>query len=119
MVRSMRAGAVIVDCAIDQGGCVEHIHETSHAEPVYEVAGVLHYAVGNIPAAVPHTSTYALTNATLPYAVALATRGVRDAVGEDPELAMGVNTADGEVVNPAVAEALGRACAPLADALRD
>ena len=73
---------MIVDCAIDQGGCVEHIHETSHAEPVYEVAGVLHYAVGNIPAAVPHTSTYALTNATLPYAVALATRGVRDAVTE-------------------------------------
>ena len=89
MVRSMRPGSVIVDCAIDQGGCVEHIHETSHAEPVYEVAGVLHYAVGNIPAAVPHTSTYALTNATLPYAVALATRGVRDAVADDPELAAG------------------------------
>ena len=68
---------MIVDCAIDQGGCVEGIHETSHAEPVYEVHGVLHYAVGNIPAAVPHTSTYALTNATLPYAVALATQGVR------------------------------------------
>src|SRR6188472_2867534 len=77
MVRSMRTGSVIVDCAIDQGGCVEHIHETSHADPVYEVAGVLHYAVGNIPAAVPHTSTYALTNATLPYVVALTTRGVR------------------------------------------
>ena len=61
----MRPGSVIVDCAIDQGGCVEHIHETSHADPVYEVAGVLHYAVGNIPGAVPHTSTYALTNATL------------------------------------------------------
>ena len=65
MVASMRTGSVIVDCAIDQGGCVEGIHETSHAEPVYEVHGVLHYAVGNIPAAVPHTSTYALTNATL------------------------------------------------------
>jgi alanine dehydrogenase len=117
MVRSMRSGSVIVDCAIDQGGCVEHIHETSHAEPVYEVAGVLHYAVGNIPAAVPHTSTYALTNATLPYAVALATRGVRDAVADDPELATGVNTADGQIVHPAVAEALGRACAPLLDAL--
>ena len=117
MVRSMRAGAVIVDCAIDQGGCVEHIHETSHAEPVYEVAGVLHYAVGNIPAAVPHTSTYALTNATLPYAVALATLGVRAAVAADPELAAGVNTAGGAIVNPAVAAALGRECAPLADAL--
>jgi alanine dehydrogenase len=73
--------------------------------------------VGNIPAAVPHTSTYALTNATLPYAVALATRGVRDAVADDPELATGVNTADGQIVHPAVAEALGRACAPLLDAL--
>jgi alanine dehydrogenase len=117
MVRSMRTGAVIVDCAIDQGGCVEGLHETSHAEPVYEVDGVLHYAVGNIPAAVPHTSTYALTNATLPYAVALATRGVRAAVSDDPELASGVNTVAGQVVNAAVAEALGRPCAPLADAL--
>ena len=76
MVRSMRPGSVIVDCAIDQGGCVEGIHETTHADPVYERHGVLHYAVGNIPGAVPHTSTYALTNATLPYALALATRGV-------------------------------------------
>ena len=117
MVRSMRAGSVIVDCAIDQGGCVEHIHETSHADPVYEVAGVLHYAVGNIPAAVPHTSTYALTNATLPYVVALATQGVRDATTTDPELAMGVNTAAGEVVNAAVAEALGRDSTPLAQVL--
>ncbi|HEY3669421.1 MAG TPA: alanine dehydrogenase [Acidimicrobiia bacterium] len=112
MVRSMRAGSVIVDCAIDQGGCVEHIHETSHAEPVYEVAGVLHYAVGNIPAAVPHTSTYALTNATLPYVVALATQGVQAATTSDPELAAGVNTVDGQVVNPAVAHALGRECGP-------
>jgi alanine dehydrogenase len=117
MVKSMRAGAVIVDCAIDQGGCVEGIHETSHAEPVYDVDGVLHYAVGNIPAAVPHTSTYALTNATLPYAVALATRGVVDATAHDPELAKGVNTVDGAVTNAAVAEALGRACTPLTDAL--
>jgi alanine dehydrogenase len=108
MVRSMRAGSVIVDCAIDQGGCIEGIRETSHAEPVYEMDGVLHYAVGNIPGAVPHTSTYALTNATLPYVVALATRGVRDAIVTDPDLANGVNTAGGEVVNRAVAEALGR-----------
>jgi alanine dehydrogenase len=117
MVRSMRTGSVIVDCAIDQGGCVERIHETSHAEPVYEVAGVLHYAVGNIPAAVPHTSTYALTNATLPYAVALATLGVYDAVANDPELAAGVNTVDGHVVNPAVAEALARELTSLVDVL--
>ena len=115
----MRPGAVIVDCAIDQGGCVEGIHETTHTDPVFERHGVLHYAVGNIPGAVPHTSTYALTNATLPYAVALATRGVRDAVSNDPALAAGVNTADGQVVNPAVADALGRESAPLTDALPD
>jgi alanine dehydrogenase len=109
MVASMRAGAVLVDCAIDQGGCIEGIRETTHADPVYERHGVLYYAVGNIPAAVPHTSTYALTNATLPYAVALATRGVDDAAHDHPELARGVNTAGGRVVNPAVAEALGLA----------
>jgi alanine dehydrogenase len=117
MVRSMRRGAVIVDCAIDQGGSIEHIRETTHADPVYEVSGVLHYAVGNIPGAVPHTSTYALTNATLPYVVELATRGVRDVATHDPELATGVNTAGGQVVNAAVAEALGRECASLSDAL--
>jgi alanine dehydrogenase len=118
MVASMRPGAVIVDCAIDQGGCVEGIRETSHAEPVYEVDGVLHYAVGNIPAAVPRTSTYALTNATLPYAVALATQGVARATATDPELAKGVNTAAGTVTNAAVADALGRERAPLADVLQ-
>ena len=96
----MRAGAVIVDFAVDQGGCIEGIRETTHAEPVYDVHGVLHYAVGNIPAAVPHTSTYALTNATLPYAVALATEGVRTATPADPELAKGVNTAGGRGHQP-------------------
>ncbi len=75
MVASMRPGSVIVDCAVDQGGCVETIRETTHADPVYELDGVLHYGVGNIPAAVPHTSTYALTNTTLPYALALADEG--------------------------------------------
>jgi len=117
MVSTMRPGAVIVDCAIDQGGCVETIHETSHADPVFVVDGVLHYAVGNIPGAVPHTSTYALTNATLPYVVALATQGVVDATAHDPDLAHGVNTAGGAVTNPAVAEALGRLYTPLTDAL--
>ena len=106
MVRSMRPGAVIVDIAVDQGGCVETTHETSHADPVYELHGVLHYAVGNMPGAVPHTSTYALTNATLPYVVALATRGARDAFAADPALAAGCNTDAGTVVNPAVAAAL-------------
>ena len=117
MVRSMRTGSVIVDCAIDQGGCVEHIHETSHADPVYEVAGVLHYAVGNIPGAVPNTSTYALTNATLPYLAALATRGLAGATQADEALALGVNTLGGKVTHEAVAEALGKTHAPLEDAL--
>ena len=103
MVRGMRRGAVIVDVAVDQGGCVETTHETTHADPVYEVHGVLHYAVGNIPGAVPHTSTYALTNATLPYVLAVA-----DGNAADPALALGVNTRAGEVVNPAVAASLGR-----------
>lgn len=117
MVEAMRPGAVIVDCAIDQGGSVEGIRETSHAEPVYEEHGVLHYAVGNIPGAVPATSTYALTNATLPYAVELATRGVVAAVATDPELALGVNTHLGEVTNAVVAEALGRPATALTDVL--
>jgi alanine dehydrogenase len=114
MVRSMRTGAVIVDCAIDQGGCIEGIKETTHTDPVYERFGVLHYAVGNVPGAVPNTSTYALTNATLPYAVELATRGVRAAVTADAALAMGVNTFAGAVPNAAVADALGRERAELA-----
>jgi alanine dehydrogenase len=117
LVRAMRTGAVIVDCAIDQGGTVEGIHETSHADPAYERHGVLLYAVGNIPGAVPHTSTYALTNATLPYAVALATKGVAAASRDDPTLAAGVNTVSGVVTNAAVADALALECTPLADAL--
>ena len=80
MVAGMKPGAVIVDVAIDQGGCIETTHETTHADPVYEVHGVLHYAVGNMPGAVPHTSTYALTNATLPYLV----RGGRQGSGRPP-----------------------------------
>jgi len=117
MVQGMRPGTVVVDCAIDQGGSIEAIHETTHAEPVYEQHGVLHYAVGNIPGAVPTTSTYALTNATLPYAVELATQGVAEAVGSDPELAAGVNTAAGTVTNAAVAEALGRPATALSEVL--
>ncbi|MDQ1534297.1 MAG: alanine dehydrogenase [Actinomycetota bacterium] len=108
MLKTMKPRSVIVDAAIDQGGCVEGITETTHTDPVYERFGVLHYAVGNVPAAVPNTSTYALTNATLPYAVELATRGVRAAVETDPALALGINTLAGQVPNPAVAEALGR-----------
>jgi alanine dehydrogenase len=112
-LRSMRRRAVVVDCAIDQGGSVEGIKETTHADPVFERHGVLLYAVGNIPGAVPHTSTYALTNATLPYVVTLATRGVADAVRDDTDLASGVNTAAGHVTNTAVAAALGKDAAAL------
>jgi alanine dehydrogenase len=116
MIKTMKERTVIVDCAIDQGGCIEGIRETTHTDPVYERFGVLHYAVGNVPGAVPNTSTYALTNATLPYAVELATRGVGEAVRADAALAMGVNTFAGAVPNVAVADALGRERAEL-DAL--
>jgi alanine dehydrogenase len=106
MVAGMRPRAVIVDIAIDQGGCVETSHETTHADPVYEVHGVLHYCVGNVPGSVPVTSTKALANATLPYLVDLVTRGPQGAAAADPALAAGFNTMAGHVVNPAVAEAL-------------
>jgi len=108
MVSGMRAGSVIVDVAIDQGGCVETVCETTHSAPTYVVDDVIHYAVGNIPGAVPHTSTYALTNATLPYVVEVAEHGLREAVRRDPALLRGVSTVAGEVTNVAVAEALGR-----------
>jgi alanine dehydrogenase len=117
MIRTMKPRAVIVDCAIDQGGCIEGIRETTHADPVYERHRVLHYAVGNIPGAVPHTSTYALTNATLPFALALARFGVAAAVAAEPALAGGINTLDGRVTNPVVAGALGRPHTALDDVL--
>jgi alanine dehydrogenase len=117
MVKGMRPRSVIVDVAIDQGGCVETIHETTHTDPVYEMHGVIHYAVGNIPGAVPHTSTYALTNATLPYLLELATSGLADACRRDPTLAGGVNTLGGSVAHEAVAESLGVPYTPLVDLL--
>ncbi len=106
VVRAMKRGTVLVDVAIDQGGCFETSRETTHEDPVYVEHDVLHYAVGNIPGAVPHTSTYALTNATLPYAVWLAQHGVKGAVSSHPELLLGLNVAGGSVVHPAVAESL-------------
>ncbi len=106
MVRSMKPGAVIVDVAIDQGGCIETIHETTHNDPVYILHGVLHYGVGNMPGAVPHTSTYALTNATLPYQLEVAVHGPADAAHRDAALAYGFNTIGGQVTNAPVAEAL-------------
>ena len=107
MVRVMKPRAVIVDVAVDQGGCIETIHETTHDDPVYEAHGVLHYAVGNMPGAVPHTSTYALTNATLPYILDVAVHGAADAARRDSAVALGVNTVDGHVTNEPVAEFLG------------
>ena len=107
MVRSMKPRAVIVDVAVDQGGCIETIHETSHDDPVYERHGVIHYAVGNMPGAVPHTSTYALTNATLPYILDVATDGPAGAAQRDTALALGVNTVAGKVTSAPVAEFLG------------
>lgn len=116
MVASMRPGSVIVDVAVDQGGCVATTHETTHADPVYERHGVLHYAVGNIPGAVPHTATYALTNATLPYVAALADSGLQ-AARADPSLARGVTTLRGVLTHAAVASALGLPCADLHEVL--
>ncbi len=113
MVRAMRAGSVIVDVAIDQGGCIETAHPTSHSDPTYEVGGVLHYCVTNIPGAVPRTSTLALSNVTLPYGLALADQGIAAAVAHDPSLAHGVNVFDGQITHPAVAGAFGMPFAPL------
>jgi alanine dehydrogenase len=105
----------VVDCAIDQGGCLETSRETTHADPVYEVHGVVHYCVGNVPGAVPVTSTKALTNATLPYLVALSVDGPERAAAADPALAAGFNIMGGRVVNAAVAGALGAKPASLHD----
>ncbi|HET7874385.1 MAG TPA: alanine dehydrogenase [Methylomirabilota bacterium] len=113
MVTRMKAGAVIVDVAVDQGGCVETIRPTTLLKPVYQEAGVVHYGVANMPALVPRTSTFALTNATLPYALTLASRGLRGALTALPELRGGVNVAGGGIVHPGVAGALGVPAAPL------
>lgn len=112
MVAGMRPGSVIVDVAIDQGGCVATMHPTTHADPVFTVHGVVHYGVANMPGAVSRTSTFALTNATLPYALVLAGSGLA-AARRDPALALGVNTAAGACVHPAVAEAFGLECTAL------
>jgi alanine dehydrogenase len=103
----MRRHAVLVDVSIDQGGCFETSHPTTHSDPTFEVDGVTHYCVANMPGAVPITSTYALTNATLPYVLALADHGVDEALERDPGLRLGLNVKDGEITHPAVAEALG------------
>lgn len=107
MVSRMKKGSVIVDVSIDQGGCVETSRRTTHREPVYKVDGVVHYCVANMPGAVPRTSTFALTNATLPYALKIAGLGLEEAARKDAALAKGINSYEGKLTNESVAEALG------------
>jgi alanine dehydrogenase len=109
MIRSMEAGSVVVDVAIDQGGCFETSHPTTHAEPTYRVHDVVHYCVANMPGAVPRTSTQALNNATLPFVLALADKGYRKAMEDDPHLRDGLNVRGGHVTQRAVARELGYA----------
>jgi alanine dehydrogenase len=116
-LRLMKRGAVLVDVSIDQGGCFETSRPTTHSDPTFEVDGIRHYCVTNMPGAVPITSTYALTNATIPYVVALANLGVRGATAADPGLKKGVNVAAGQVTYPSVAEAVGLPYVPVDEAL--
>jgi alanine dehydrogenase len=109
-LKLMQPGSVIVDVAVDQGGCVETIKPTTHENPTYVVDGVIHYGVANMPGAVPRTSTFALTNATLPYALQLANKGWKQALKDNASLLKGLNVVDGKVVYPGVAEAFGLAC---------
>jgi alanine dehydrogenase len=113
----MKPGAVLVDVAIDQGGCFETSRPTTHRDPTFDVDGIIHYCVANMPGAVPITATYALTNATLPYAIALADEGVAGAIEKAPGLRRGVNVAAGKVTHRAVAEAVGEEYTPLEKAL--
>jgi alanine dehydrogenase len=115
MIANMRRGSVVVDVAIDQGGCFETSHATTHTEPIYFVDGVLHYCVSNMPAAVPHTSTLALTNATFPYLLELANKGLERACDGNPALREGVNTYHGYVTHHGVAESQGRQWKELAE----
>ena len=117
LVSRMRAGSVLVDIAVDQGGCFADSHPTTHADPTFTVHQSLFYCVANMPGAVPHTSTYALTNATLPYARAIAGKGWRDALAADASLALGLNVHDGRVTNAGVAEAHGLVATTVDDAL--
>jgi alanine dehydrogenase len=116
-LKLMKKNAVLVDVAIDQGGCFETSHPTTHRDPVFEVDGIIHYCVANMPGAVPITSTYALTNATLPYVLALADHGVAEAARRDPGLRLGINVTGGTVTHPAVAEAVGVDHTPVEDVL--
>ena len=117
MLKLMQPGTVLVDVAIDQGGCFETSHATSHSEPIYEIDGIVHYAVANIPGAVPFTSTLALTNATLPYAVALATKGWKKACADGPALKRGLNAVEGKITFEAVAQVFGLPYTPVDEVL--
>ncbi len=117
MLKLMKKGAVMVDVAIDQGGCFETSHATTHQDPIYEVDGIVHYAVANIPGAVARTSTFALTNATIPYALQLADKGWRKACKENPELKEGLNVVEGKVVYKGVADAWDLPYTPVDDIL--
>ena len=113
LVGRMREGSVLVDISVDQGGCFESTRPTTHSDPTFEVNGSIFYCVANMPGAVPHSSTHALVNATLPYVLNIANHGWKDAVAEDPALAEGVNVVDGTVVYEPVAEAHGLDFRPL------
>ena len=115
MIGTMKKGAVVVDIAIDQGGCFETSHATTHSDPTYVVDGVVHYCVANMPGAVPRTSTFALNNATLPFVLALANKGWRTALSQDPHLLDGLNVCDGRITCLPVAEAQGLVCTPARD----
>ncbi|MBI4336621.1 MAG: alanine dehydrogenase [Chloroflexi bacterium] len=117
MVEAMRRGSVVVDVAVDQGGCIETTRPTTHTHPIFTVSGVIHYCVDNIPSAVPYTASLALTNVTYPYVALLARLGVAGATKASPALARGVNTYCGMVTHPAVAESLGLPCVPLEEAM--
>ena len=116
-LKLMQKRAVLVDVSIDQGGCFETSRPTTHSDPVYEVDGITHYCVTNMPGAVPVTSTFALTNATLPFVLAIADHGVHEAIKRDPGLRPGVNVANGKVTHPAVAEGVGSEFTPVDEAL--
>lgn len=117
LVARMKPGSVLVDIAVDQGGCFEDTHATTHSDPTYKVYDSIFYCVANMPGAVPTTSTYALTNATLPYTMALAHKGWRHAVGDDASVAMGLNTHAGVLTNAPVSEAVGMESVTLAEIL--
>ena len=117
MVKTMKPGAVLVDIAIDQGGCFEASRPTTHDDPTYRVHDSVFYCVANMPGAVPHTSTYALTNVTLPYITAIADRGWRDALRADPALALGLSTHEGALTCQPVGDAHGLPSTPVAEVL--